>query len=389
MATLLVWADIAEGTKYGVDNSGRVIATRHFLIRIDDGQTLTEPQRIALILNDPRIPRYDQLLFVGTALPAMYSLSPPKVVTIDVSLLGDEPNTYNVTIEYGYNETNAGSSEGGEPEDEPDETRERFPWEQDAEVNMSFGNSTEVTPETAGYMGNKSLDEVVAERGQPQAIQGTATEGPIWNTANDYFQSPPTKKLHTATMSISFSRLISWETVKTLNGFLFKVNRTGRTTWVDNIALDRFLPGTLMFVGWEASPSTYTDSRSWKKGKRHPFIIDEGYNNTKFDIAVYKYYTYWKYTLTFEYNPYGYIKYIPNIGFREIAFDSDASDGVIPLTPILGSDGTAITAPARLDVDGLAIPIDAPIGQSRFQKYKYYEDKDFTFMDSIPWEYKG
>jgi len=389
MATLMVWTDTAEGARYGVDNNGRVTATRNFLIRITSGgQALTEPQRISLILNDVRIPKYNDLLFVGTALPAQYATTPPRVVTVDITLLGEEPNTYKATVEYGYSDNNTSSGEGVIDEDIPDETRERFPWEQDAEVSTSYGNATEVTPEYAKYMGNKSLMDVINERGTSAAIQGTATDGPIWNTAQDFFEAPPTKKLHSATITISFSRLKenAWQTVSTLNTFLFKVNRESMILKVGGVALPAMPAGTIMFNGWDASPSTHTYSKQWRKGKRHPFVPTEGYNNTKHDITVYKYYTYTKYTLSFEYQPYGYIKYIANIGFREST--TDLNNVRLPLCPILGPDGNAVTAPMRIDANGLSIPTDNPITDTRFQKYKYYDDLPFSaFVNTIPWVY--
>jgi len=390
MATLMVWSDTADGAKYGVDSNGRVTATRNFLIRITaGGQALTEPQRISLILNDSRIPRYNDLLFVTSALPAQYATTPPRVVTVDITLLGEEPNTYKATVEYGYSDNNTSSGEGIIDEDIPDETRERFPWEQDAEVSTSYGNATEVIPEYAKYMGNKSIAEVVSERGTSAAIQGTATDKLIMNTADDLFESPPTKKLHSAIVTISFNRLKenSWPTVATLNTVLFKVNREEMILRVGGVALPAMPAGTVMFNGWEASPSTHTYSKPWRKGKRHPFVPSEGYNNTKADITVYKYYTYIRYSLSFEFQPYGYLKYIANIGFRD-KYDSPYENYSIPLSPILGPDGNAVTAPMRLDATGTAIAVDAPISDTRFQKYKYYDDVPFTpIVSTIPWVY--
>lgn len=388
MATLRVFPDRADGNRYGVDQTGRVTATRVFLVKVEGGQELSDPQRIALILNDSRIPRYNDLLFYNSAPPSMYAVATPRVMSIEVTLLNNEPNTYKCEIQYGYSDNN--SSSGGTPEeDAPDQTRERFPWEYDAEVNVNFGNGKEEIPEYAGFMGTKSLAEVVAERGKSTAIEGSVSNRFMMNTAKDLFQNPPTKILHAANITVSFNKLKSdkWSMVRALPSYLFKVANTPISITIDGVQLESFPAGTVMFMGFDTQPSTYTYNRTWKRGKIHPFEPSKGYNHTKFDITVYKYYSYTKYTLTFEHQPRGYIKYVANVGFRQLQMVAEPN--VEKQFPILQPDTQPITEPARLYPSGYAVPIENPVTDSWFQKYKYYDDGSFTpLLSAIPWEYK-
>jgi hypothetical protein len=381
MATLTVFADRAQGTKYGIDTEGRTIASRNFLVRINDYADLTTSDRVALILLDSRIPKYGNYLFTST----VDGLTNPIVKTIDVQQEREnEPSIFKVAIEYGYSDTDNPDSETTDDIEDP---RERYPWEERPEVDISM-TTKDYTRDLHYFVSTYKKADVASAMtdDDPPAsdtMSGKLTE--FRNTAGDLLKDIPAVPNPVYTITISFNALEGdvkaqelvhdWDLYKcTLNRTSFSINVVG-TPITAKI-------GHVLVQGLSAPMMKHTVTKSWKPGKKHPFDKKNSkgntvYNNTNKEVSVSHHYPYNKITLTFELNPMGYSQYLLDVGFRQKL--TDGKFGIIM------RDKSAVTEPAKLDGEGKKLADDSE--EAFYQKYQTYEYSDIAGMiELIPWE---
>lgn len=393
---LVIYADVASGTSYGVDSEGRITSFRNFLVHMKNHAIYAnEPERISAILSHEEIPRFGDLLFSGTSLPNGYTVS-PTVVGIEVKLVTDsQPGNYRVVVSYGYK---SNSNAFADFSDEPGRTREKFPWEKGASVSLSTGGNAQEVAEIGTYYGTRTAKQARDERNsEDDKLPGTPNtngEGVYFaNTAGDPYKNPPSIPKQTASMTIKFYRLdeLPWEGLRDLNKKLFTVvdEEFAMTIGgdVENGGVPvLFAAGTLQFVGFGVTPMELTDSESWKKGKIHPFDPSKGTNDYNTDITVYRYFSYSEYTLQFEYKRTGYVLYLLNCGMRErIHNPTESKYELVPIS----KNKIYITEPMPLDELGKSVDNDTSetidMSQHLFQKYSVYEYTKWPFMSLIPW----
>lgn len=381
---MLVWADVASNSRYGVDNEGRITATRNFLVRFDDVTLYnSEPRKIYAILTHPDIPKYGEYLFDGEPLPAPYTQQ-PRVTAITANLAQDsQPNDYRVVVEYGYaSASTAGWSESG---DEPDRTRERFPWEMPTTLAMSWNGGIQETVELGKYYGTITATDAIAEK----ETEGDKTAGdavdtrPFMNTADDYLKNIPVVNKATAVLTIEFSRLegAPWIPASTIPAKLFCVSNSTTTVryGVSEATNFVFPAGTLQLTGFGITPQALTDSATWRRNKEHPFDPSKGYNDYSTDITVYRYFTYHKYTLTFEYRKAGYMLYLLNCGMRQR--DAVGSKTLVPVA----KDKIYVTDPVPLNEAGMYVEGEGEDPSKQlFVKYFVYNLDPFDFINQLP-----
>lgn len=397
--TATVISNLVKSDKFGVDDQGRTTATRNFLVRITPSTTglLTHPTKMASVLNASGVPKTGDRLF-DSAVPS--GMTNPYVNGIDVSPeRDDDPFTYLVAVTYGYKENNQ-ATQDDDTGDEPDLDRERYPWEQNAEVNLDFGSSREMVPEVAEYAGCLSLAEVEAERGKAGAITFDTVTQPLKNTAGDGFKDPPTKTIRSGNITINFNVLTN-DTFWSADDFgesMFRVNLFDYDIVIDGASLFTVPAGCSQLVGFKVDNSTYVESKKWRPGKRHPFEKTDSTgrvmrNTTKTELTGYRYWTYKKITITIEYREDGYIHYIENLGFRErILTPNFRNIAASKYTLQAIKDTTTrkdITEPWKLNEDGRAMDFESPVERVFFQKYIYYKHSMFPWINNIPWQWRG
>lgn len=391
-----VISDIVKGDKFGVDDQGRTTCTRNFIVKLEPvgNATLSYSTKMSAILNSG-IPTSNSRLFTD-GVPA--GCTNPYVNSIEVTPeRDDDPFTYCVAVSYGYKD-NEQSSQDDDKGDEPDVDRERYPWEQNAEVELNFGNSKEVVPELAEYAGCLKLNEVIAEKGTGSALTSSTVTQPLKNTAGDGFKDPPTKSIRSGQIQISFNVLTedTYWNADDFNESMFKVNLTDTNLIIDGASLFTIPAGCAQLVGFSSNSQTYTESKKWRPGKEHPFgktvngrVLK---NTTKSELTAYRYWTYKKISITLEFREDGFVQYIENLGFRERKYVysfRNLSNMTYSVETIKEPNTKQdVTEPIRLNDAGEAI-WDEDMQNVYFQKYRYYKTSLFSFLNNIPWQYQG
>lgn len=404
----VITSNLAKGASFGYDNQGRLIASVSYLVKLTGVvSTSSVVDKITAVLGASGVPTKGALLTTGNA----SNTNPYAMQIIAKPYTDDEPHVFVVEVTYGYWDVN-GVSQDDDTGDEPDVDRERYPWEENAVIDIDIGNSREAVPEGGMYHGCLSLVSVIAEKGTAGAIPTSGgTYQPIKNTAGDPFKDPPLKVMRSGSINISFAVVEAkteyrdWRTTSFLNNYLFKVNSAPFTIGSDvaqSVTGTFVVPaGTCQVIGFSCVSKTYTETRKWRPGKPHPFgkkvSLTVMTNRTKTELTATRYTPYYDVTIKMEYREDGYIHYIQNMGMRELktvpvpavwanGAYSSAGNAVV-LQPIRTPTMENVTEPWRLSTEGVALPIDA--ADIYFQKYVYYGYTEFSgtgkFINAIPW----
>jgi len=390
-----------DGTRFGIDSHGRVVATKRILLKIT-GTPGSDVFSASVQACLAALPAHGEVLISGS--PA--SATNPYVIDISVEPVADDPKVFVATVEYGYQNLEVVSQDDDDG-DEPDVDRERYPWEQNADISIDISGGREVVPEGGWYNGCLTLAQVQGERGTSGALDFSGeTYRALLNTAGDPFKDPPTKMMRTGNLSIGFALLTDkgWGVTNFLDSYLHKVNIRSFVigAGAESVTGSFTVPaGCAQVVGFNCVSRTLTETKKWRPGKEHPFGKKKGLtvikNTTKTELTAYRYTPYYDVSISLEYREEGYLHYITNLGMRErvLAFvpyryvngGYVGSGTVTTLRPILNADQEITTEPRRLDDNGVALPEDASIDDVYFLKYRYYGYADFSgFIDKIPWE---
>lgn len=408
ITSTLIQSNLAKGASFGYDTQGRLTASVTYLVKLTGvvaNSTIVE--KITAVLATANVPQKGATLTGG----APSNTNPYATQIVAKPYADDEPHVFTVEVTYGYWDVN-GPSQDDDTGDEPDVDRERYPWEENAVIDIDIGNSREAVPEGGMYHGCLSLADVIAEKGTAGAIPTSGgTYQPIKNTAGDPFKDPPLKIMRSGSINISFAvveaktEYVDWRATNFLNNYLFKVNEAPFVIGKDvpqSVTGTFTVPaGTCQVIGFSCVSKTYTETRKWRPGKPHPFgkkvALTVMTNRTKTELTATRYTPYYDITIKMEYREDGYIHYIQNMGMRELktvpvpamwvngAYSSAGTAAV--LQPIKTPTMENITEPWRLSSTGAALPIDAT--DVYFQKYVYYGYTAFSgagkFITNIPW----